>query len=60
MRRLVAAGELAPLLRADQLGVAQASGAAFAGFHEAPITFHPTYKCGSRSQLTYDLGEVDL
>ena len=37
----------------DQLGVAQASGAAFPEFEEAPIEFAPTYKYASGTSV-YD------
>jgi endonuclease/exonuclease/phosphatase family metal-dependent hydrolase len=48
VRRHAIAGEHGPLLEADELRHAQATGAAFVGFHEGERTFAPTYK--------YDVG----
>lgn len=56
VRRLVADGQLEPLLALDQLGEAQRSGKAFVGYTEAPIAFAPTYKYDKRSDQ-YDTGE---
>lgn len=42
--RLLAEGRLAELLAADQLGAERAAGRVFAGLHEAPIAFPPTFK----------------
>eukprot|EP00741_Cyanophora_paradoxa_P000469 tig00000405_g457.t1 len=42
--RQALAGDIGPLLEADQLSQARASGAAFQHFKEAPILFPPTFK----------------
>ncbi|KAI8476894.1 MAG: hypothetical protein J3K34DRAFT_516160 [Monoraphidium minutum] len=43
-RRLIAAGDLERLLRADQLAREMEAGRVFVGWREGPITFDPTYK----------------
>jgi endonuclease/exonuclease/phosphatase family metal-dependent hydrolase len=41
---LISRGMLELLLGSDQLSIVRRQGFAFADFHEAPITFYPTYK----------------
>ena len=47
VRDLIASGKHADLLQYDQLTQEQSAGHAFIGFHEADITFPPTYKFNS-------------
>ena len=44
VQELIRARNFEELLKSDQLKSAQAAGAVFAGFNEAPITFPPTFK----------------
>ena len=57
VRRAIGRGEWQPLLRYDQLKIAQGSGAAFPDFVEAPIRFPPTYKYDVGTLSTYDTSE---
>ena len=56
IRKAVASADYAPLLASDQLRNAQAWGAAFVGYEEAPITFAPTYKYDPGTDV-YDTSE---
>ena len=52
----MASADYTPLLASDQLRNAQAWGAAFVGYEEAPITFAPTYKYDPGTDV-YDTSE---
>jgi len=52
---LIAARDFAGLLAADQLAGALASGAAWAGYAEAPVAFPPTYKFDAAADGALDV-----
>ena len=56
VRQKIGTGAFLPLLQADQLKNAQRTLQAFGDFHEAPITFQPTYKYDSGTSV-YDTSE---
>lgn len=52
---MIAARDFAGLLAADQLAGALASGAAWAGYAEAPVAFPPTYKFDAAADGALDV-----